>query len=103
MPKYNNVQGISMLEALKTQNVKLKYKDTIKNTNNLTVVVLKSGDVFVFKYSTSPPPNYDKMKSLKLITGDKIDGQLLERVQNIISKGKESKTFIKTTQGKLFV
>lgn len=97
--------SMDMLVALKEQKVKLspKLKSLIRTGDKLTVVVLKSGEVFVFRYSTSPPPRYDQMKTLKMITGDKIDGAVLEKVQKLITDRKSKKTVIKTTQGKLFV
>ena len=95
-----------MLDALKANNIKIdsKLKKLVSTSNSkLTVVALKSGDVFVFQYSSSPPPNYEKMKSLKLITGDKIEDKILEKVQSVITEGKNKQTFIKTPQGKLFI
>lgn len=95
-----------MLDALKTNNIKIdsKMKNLISaSSSKLTVVALKSGDVFVFQYSSSPPPNYERMKSLKLITGDKIEGKILEKVQSVITKAKRKQSFITTPQGKLFV
>lgn len=95
-----------MLDALKSKNINIdpKLKKLISTSSSkLTVVALKSGDVFVFQYSSSPPPNYEKMKSLKLITGDKIEGKILENVQSVITEGKRKQSFIKTPQGKLFV
>lgn len=95
-----------MLDALKSKNINIdpKLKKLISTSSSkLTVVALKSGDVFVFQYSSSPPPNYEKMKSLKLITGDKIEGKILENVQSVITEGKRKQNFIKTPQGKLFV
>ena len=97
---------IKMLDALKANNIKIdsKMKKLISaSSSKLTVVALKSGDVFVFQYSSSPPPNYERMKSLKLITGDKIEGQILEKVQSFITEGKKKQSFVKTPQGKLFV
>ena len=97
--------SINMLAALGEQKVKVspKLKNLIRTGDKLTVVVLKSDEVFVFQYSTSPPPRYDQMKTLKLITGGKIEGALLEKVQKLINDRKSKKTVIKTTQGKLFV
>ena len=93
----------SMIDVLKQNKVKLSsnLKNEIEKADKLTVVVLKSGEMFVFKYSTSPPPRYDKMKSLKLIDGNKIEGDVLEKVQKVIKQNKT--TFTKTMQGKLFV
>ena len=92
--------GKSILEALKSYKIEVNptLKNMIKDAEKLTVVVLKSGETYVFKYSTSPPPRYNKMKSLKLITGEKIDGNTLEKVQKIIN----NKNFVKTVNGKLF-
>lgn len=95
-----------MLNTLKSKNINIdpKLKKLISTSSSkLTVVALKSEDVFVFQYSSSPPPNYEKMKSLKLITGDKIEGKILENVQSVITEGKRKQNFIKTPQGKLFV
>lgn len=112
MPLYKPIEKVTkktskeetMLEALKKMKVKVSYKlkQLMRGADKLTVVVIK-GNVFVFQYSSSPPPRFDKMKSLLMITGEKIEGPVLEKVQKFILTRKRNKKYTKTSQGKLFI
>ena len=59
-------------------------------------------NVYVFQYSSSPPPRYEKMKSLKHITGKDIEtirGDELQRVKDVLNK----KKYTSTVQGRFYV
>ena len=108
MPGYSPSKGVkkavkkevkpSMLNLVK---VSTTLQNIIKSSDKLTVVKVGS-KVYVFQYSTSPPPNYNKMKSLKHITSkgiETITGDELQRVKDVLNK----KNHTLTIQGKFYV
>jgi len=97
------VKEPSMTMLVKKYKLKIspELRKIIEGSDKLTVVKVGS-KVYVFQYSTSPPPRYDKMKSLKHITGKDIEtitGDELQRVKDVLNKKKHTST----VQGRFYV
>lgn len=94
-------QSMTMLVKKHKLKISPELRKIIKSSDKLTVVKVGS-KVYVFQYSASPPPRYDKMKSLKHITGKDIEtitGDELQRVKDVLNK----KKYTSTVQGRFYV